>query len=79
MKAKPAVEKERVVNGRYASTRYPKSPTSQEELAAMRQRAWRQQGVLSLRLDDIPDDWLRQALATWATAQYGPRQERPTA
>lgn len=77
MKAKPVVEKERLVNGRYAHVRYPRTATSAEELAEMRRRAWRQQGVLSLRLEDIPDDWLRAGLLAWATAQYGPRPGAP--
>lgn len=58
---------------RCAAVRYPRSQTTAEELAEMRRRAWRQQGVLSLRLEDIPDDWLRAGLLAWATAQYGPR------
>lgn len=62
---------------RYAVTRYPRSATNQEELAEMRRRAWQQQGVLTVRPDDIPDVWLRAGLLAWATAQYGPRPGAP--
>jgi hypothetical protein len=37
----------------------------------MRRAAWRQQGVVVLRPDDICDDWTRQALINDANRLYG--------
>jgi hypothetical protein len=46
-----------------------------EELEAMRQRAWRQQGVIVLWPDEIRDVWVKQALIEQAIRRYGPRPE----
>ena len=46
---------------------------SDEDLLAMRRAAWRQQGVVVLRPDDVRDDWTRQALINEATRLYGQR------
>ena len=48
------------------------TPTD-EDLLAMRRAAWRQQGVVVLRPDDVEDDWIRQALINEATRLYGQR------
>ena len=48
------------------------APTD-EELLAMRRAAWRTQGVVVLRPDDVRDDWTRQALVNEATRLYGRR------
>jgi hypothetical protein len=39
----------------------------------MRRRVWREQGVVALRLEDITDPWLRQAVTNEATRRWGPR------
>jgi hypothetical protein len=44
---------------------------SDEDLLAMRRAAWRQQGVVVLRPDDVRDDWARQALINEANRLYG--------
>jgi hypothetical protein len=44
----------------------------------MRRRVWREQGVVSLRLEDITDPWLRQALTNEAVRRWGPRQQETT-
>jgi hypothetical protein len=49
------------------------TPPSNEDLLAMRRAAWRQQGVIMLRLDDVRDDWTRQALINEANRLYGHR------
>ncbi|WP_255575384.1 hypothetical protein [Caldovatus aquaticus] len=36
----------------------------------MRRRVWREQGVVALRLEDITDPWLRQALTNEATRRW---------
>jgi hypothetical protein len=46
---------------------------SDEDLRAMRQAAWRQQGVVVLRPEDVRDDWTRQALINEANRLYGRR------
>lgn len=50
-----------------------RSSTAAPEMDAMRRRAWREQGVASLPIDDITDPWLRQAVANEATRRWGPR------
>ena len=39
----------------------------------MRRAAWRQQGVIMLRPQDVRDDWTRQALVNEADRLYGSR------
>ncbi len=48
-------------------------PTSTVELDAMRRRAWREQGVVALKPDDITDEWLRQAVVNEAVRKWGKR------
>lgn len=49
-----------------------------EDLLAMRRAAWRQQGVIMIRPEDILDDWIRQALINEANRLYGRRTgDRP--
>jgi hypothetical protein len=50
-----------------------RSPSLEMELVAMRQAAWRHQGVVVLRPDDVRDDWTRQALINEANRLYGRR------
>ena len=49
------------------------SPANAADLEAMRRRVWREQGVVALRLEDITDPWLRQALTNEAMRRWGPR------
>jgi hypothetical protein len=39
----------------------------------MRRAAWRQQGLVVLRPEDVSDDWIRQALVNEANRLYGRR------
>jgi hypothetical protein len=50
-----------------------RSPSPEAELVAMRSAAWRHQGILVLRPEDIRDDWTRQALINEANRLYGRR------
>ena len=59
-----------------ALARIWRSNATPEELEALRQRAWRQQGVLVLWPDEIRDGWVKQALIDEAVRRYGPRPER---
>jgi hypothetical protein len=47
--------------------------TPAEQLEAMRQRAWIEQGVVTFSPDDIADAWLRQAVLNMATKRWGAR------
>ena len=51
----------------------PRTSPSDEDLLAMRRAAWRHQGVVVLRPEDIRDDWTRQALINEANRLYGRR------
>jgi hypothetical protein len=51
----------------------PRTAPSDEDLLAMRRAAWRTQGVVVLRPDDIRDDWTWQALINEANRLYGRR------
>ena len=44
-----------------------------DELLAMRRAAWRKQGVIMLRPEEVRDDWTRQALINEANRLYGRR------
>jgi hypothetical protein len=51
----------------------PRTACSDEDLLSMRRAAWRQQGVVVLRPEDVRDDWTRQALVNEANRLYGRR------
>ena len=46
---------------------------SDDELLAMCKAAWRAQGVIMIRPEDVRDDWTRQALINEANRLYGRR------
>jgi hypothetical protein len=46
---------------------------SEDDLLAMRRAAWRTQGLVVLRPEDVRDDWIRQALINEANRLYGRR------
>jgi hypothetical protein len=46
---------------------------SDDDLLAMRRAAWRQQGVIMLRPEEVRDQWARQALINEANRLYGRR------
>jgi hypothetical protein len=46
---------------------------SDDDLLAMRRVAWRAQGLVVLRPEDVRDDWVRQALINEANRLYGRR------
>ena len=52
----------------------PLSAPSEEELFAMRRAAWRKQGIVVIRLADVRDEIIRQALVNEATRLYGRRE-----
>ena len=55
--------------------RQPWRAPSAEDLLALRRAAWRRQGVVVLRPEEVRDDWLRRALINEAERLYGPRPE----
>lgn len=57
------------------TSRQALSDTSETEIFAMRRRAWHEQGIVAIRLDDLADgSWLRAALKDFAIKAFGERQ-----
>ena len=52
----------------------PQTPPTEDELFAMRRAAWRKQGIVVIRLADVRDEIIRQALVNEATRLYGRRE-----
>ncbi len=52
----------------------PQSAPTEQELFAMRRAAWRRQGIVVIRLADVRDEIIRQALVNEATRLYGKRE-----
>jgi hypothetical protein len=52
----------------------PCSLPTEDELFAMRRAAWCKQGIVVIRLADVRDDIIRQALVNEATRLYGQRE-----
>ena len=52
-----------------------RSTPTDEDLLAMQRAAWRKQGVVVLRPEDVEDDWVRQTLISEAIRLYGRRPE----
>jgi hypothetical protein len=52
----------------------PRSLPTEDELFAMRKAAWRKQGIVVLRIDDLRDEIIRQAVVDEATRLYGRRE-----
>jgi hypothetical protein len=52
----------------------PRTAPTDEELFAMRRAAWRKQGIAVIRLADVRDEIIRQALINEATRLYGRRE-----
>ena len=50
-----------------------RDPSPESELVAMRQAAWRHQGIVVLRPEEVRDDWTRRALINEADRLYGRR------
>ena len=57
--------------------RQPRATPTEEDLRAMRAAVWHRQAVAVLRLDDVGDDWLRQAVINECNRLYGQRKDRP--
>ncbi len=57
------------------ASRVLRDPTPTEQLEPLRRAAWHQQGVITLRPEEITDEWLRQGLVNLAEKLYGKRQE----
>jgi hypothetical protein len=47
---------------------------TEQELFAMRRAAWRKQGIVVIRLADVRDETIRQAIVNEATRLYGRRE-----
>ena len=63
-------------NGRFRSSLarcMSRTAASDDELRALRRRAWQETGVVVLRPEDVEDAFARQALINVAQALFGPR------
>lgn len=61
------------VNIQSSLRRAPNQPTGESTMEEMRKKAWREQGVVVIRPEEILDEWTRQALVNEATKRYGAR------
>ena len=52
----------------------PRTATTEDELFAMRRAVWLKQGIAVLRIDDVADEIIRQAVVNEATRLYGQRE-----
>jgi len=52
----------------------PPTPTSEDDLRAMRAAAWHKQGVLAVPLESVTDRWERTLLEAIGNRLYGRRQ-----
>lgn len=59
----------------YLSSRVPREPLSDDDLQPMRLRAWREQGILTIRPEEIDDEIERRFLQAIAERFFGPRDE----
>lgn len=57
--------------------RASRAPANAEEIWAMRKRAWRESGVVTVRPEEVIDPFARQALINAANGLYGPRPAMP--
>lgn len=52
------------------------TPTSRAEFEALRERAWHDRKFIVVHIDEIDNDWLKQALKNHATKRWGRRMKR---
>ncbi len=52
----------------------PPTPTSEDDLRALRMAAWHKQGVLAVSLESIADSWERKYIESIGNRLYGRRQ-----
>ena len=52
-----------------------KSPTDPELLEKFRRKAWVEQGVAVIWLDEVRDEWLRKGIENWAKGRFGDQQQ----
>ena len=50
-----------------------RSPSTPQDLEAMRARAWHEHHIAALPVEDITDPWLRQAITNEANRRWGRR------
>lgn len=50
-----------------------RSPASPEDLEAMRRRAWHQQGVAMIPVDEVSNEYLRLGIEALMAERYGRR------
>ena len=53
------------------------SETIKSDEMKLARRAWRDRGVVLLRVEELEHEWLRHAIEALATELYGPRRMGP--
>lgn len=52
----------------------PSEPASEDQLEAMRRRAWVESGIATIKpFELVDDDWFRQAVINFAVKRWGKR------
>lgn len=49
-------------------------PTTDEDMEAMRGRAWRQNGIAMIAVDEVSNEWVRAWIEAEMTARHGSRR-----
>jgi hypothetical protein len=49
---------------------------SRDEIEARKQKAWRIDGLVCVRPEELPDDWVRAAVQSYAITRWGKRAEQ---
>lgn len=52
------------------------TPASRAELNALRQRAWHEQNIVVLHIDEITDDFVKQGIKNLMAKQHGGRMRK---
>jgi hypothetical protein len=53
--------------------RIPREPMSRDQLEAKKAAAWHGQGLVCVRPEELPDDWVRVAVQSYAITRWGKR------
>lgn len=54
----------------------PSGATTAQGLETLRSQCWHEKGIVVLNVEEVADDWLRQALKNEATKRWGKRMRR---
>lgn len=52
----------------------PVEPMGRDELERRKREAWQREGLVVVRPEELPGEWLARGIAAWANERYGPRR-----